>query len=115
METKSSYVASYGNKKFLCRIIKRFTVQGDQQRYMPPRKASREPVSLALVPADERGEDENKYDDLEVGDRIKFDFEELGMKCANAEVVALNYVSAPATPRCSFAHDDLFERALEGA
>ena len=82
---------------------------------MPGRKASRDAVSLQEVPRDERGSKANAYDDLEVGDRIKFDLDELDMKTPNAEISRLALVSAPATLRCSFAHDNLFERALEGA
>ena len=72
-------------------------------------------MSLQEVPRDERGSKANAYDDLEVGDRIKFDLDELDMKTPNAEITKLTLVSAPAILRCSFAHDNLFERALEGA
>ena len=49
-------------------------------------------VSPRDVPKDERSKQENKYNDLAVGDRIKFELEELGMKCPNAEIKNLKLV-----------------------
>ena len=49
-------------------------------------------VSPRDVPKDERSKQENKYNDLAVGDRIKFSLQELGMKCPNAEIKSLKLV-----------------------
>ena len=79
----------------------------------PKGKAPPATVDHCLVPKDQRGPRENVHNDLEVGDRIKFSFPELDMKCNNGEITSLKKVSAPATLRCSFAHDHLFQRALK--
>ena len=49
-------------------------------------------VSPRDVPKDERSKEENKYNDLAVGDRIKFQLQELGMQCPNAEIKSLKLV-----------------------
>ena len=49
-------------------------------------------VSPRDVPKDERSKEENKYNDLAVGDRIKFQLPELGMQCPNAEIKTLKPV-----------------------
>ena len=53
-------------------------------------------VSPRDVPKDERSKEENKYNDLAVGDRIKFQLEELGMQCPNAKIINLTLALAAA-------------------
>ena len=49
-------------------------------------------VSPRDVPKDERSKKENKYSNLAVGDRIKFQLPELGMQCPNAQITKLKPV-----------------------
>jgi hypothetical protein len=58
-------------------------------------------VSPRDVPKDERSSTKNAYNDLAVGDRIKFSLPELEMQCTNAEVVKLTPVSAAVASRAS--------------
>ena len=58
-------------------------------------------VSPRNVPSDERSSTKNAYNDLAVGDRIKFSLPELEMQCTNAEVVKLTPVSVAVASRAS--------------
>ena len=49
-------------------------------------------VSPRDVPRDERSKAVNMYDDLAVGDRIKFELEEMGMTSPNAQITQLRPV-----------------------
>ena len=49
-------------------------------------------VSPRDVSQDERSKQENMYNDLAVGDRIKFELEEMGMISPNAQITKLTPV-----------------------